>query len=308
MELDRVDPALRDAVQRMRGVPLAHPLGRALGRLGPRLMRWPRVEGVRIGRGRLGAAGGRRVRVRTYSPPVRRTDAVLLWIHGGGMVIGAPHMDDLFCTELSAGLGLRIASVDYRLAPEHPFPAPLDDCAAAFAGLVRRGHRRIAVGGQSAGGGLAAALAQRLLDEGGQQPIAQLLLCPMLDDRTAADRAADATEHFVWNNRSNLLGWQSLLGAGPGAAETPPHAVPARRTDLAGLPPAWIGVGDIDLFHDEDADYAERLRAAGVDAELLVVPGAPHGFESIAAETEPAIAFRAAAQRWLGERVVQPAP
>lgn len=294
MHLDRVDPALRDYVSRMRGVDTGGRVGRLLGRVAPRLMRWPREPAVRIGRGRLGG-----VRVRTYAPPQRRTDAVLLWIHGGGMLIGAPHMDDSFCSEVAARLGMRVASVDYRLAPEHPFPTPLDDCATAFAALVERGHERIVVGGQSAGGGLAAALAQRLRDAGGVQPIAQLLFCPMLDDRTAADRAQDELEHFVWNNRSNLAGWRAYLGAEPGSDAVPDAAVPARRVSLTGLPPAWIGVGDIDLFHDENVAYAERLRADGVAAELRVVPGAPHGFESLAASSAPAREQRDAAIDWL---------
>lgn len=298
MELERVDPTLRDAVTRMRGVGIERRLGRAIGRVAPRLVRFPRTPGVRIASARVGG-----VRVRTYQPARSRTDAVLLWVHGGGMLIGAPHIDDQLCTETADRLGLRIVSVDYRLTPEHPFPAPLDDCARVWTGLVERGERRIAIGGQSAGAGLAAALAQRLLDEGGQQPIAQLLLCPMLDDRTAADTARDGEEHLVWDNRSNRLGWRSFLGLEPGAATVPAHAVPARRADLAGLPPAWIGVGDIDLFHDEDVAYAERLRAAGVDVDLVIVPGAPHGFESIAADAELSRTHRAAAQAWLATRI-----
>ncbi|WP_413318506.1 alpha/beta hydrolase [Agrococcus sp. 1P02AA] len=296
MELDRVDPALRAAVQRPLGLPIDTRAGRLLGRLGPRLIRWPREPGVRIGRSRLGG-----VRVRTYAPATRRTEAVLLWIHGGGMVLGAPPMDDRFCSEIAAELGMRVASVDYRLAPDHPFPAPLDDCAAVHEALVERGCARIAIGGQSAGGGLAAALALRLRDAGGQRPIAQLLLCPMLDDRTAADRSLDAAEHFVWSNASNRIGWRALLGQEPGGATAPAHAVPARAADLSGLPSAWIGVGDIDLFHAEDLAYAERLRAAGVEVEVREVPGAPHGFESIAPSTEPAVRFRAAARAWLAE-------
>jgi len=298
VELERVAPELRDAVARLGGVPLERRVGRAIGRIAPRLMRWPREPGVRIGRARIGG-----VRVRTYAPPEVRSDAVLLWIHGGGMLIGAPAMDDRFCSETAARLGIRVVSVDYRLAPEHPFPAPLDDCARVFAGLIARGDARIALGGQSAGAGLAAGLAQRLLDEGGPQPIAQLLDCPMLDDRTAADAARDDEAHFVWDNRENRLGWRSLLGQEPGAPSAPAHAVPARRADLVGLPPAWIGVGSIDLFHDEDVAYADRLRAAGADVELLVVPGAPHGLLAVAARSALAERYRRAAQDWLRARI-----
>ncbi|ERG65060.1 hypothetical protein L332_11500 [Agrococcus pavilionensis RW1] len=294
MELERVDPELREAVAALRGVDLRRPIGRWLGRVAPRLIRWPREAGVRIRGERLGG-----VRVRTYAPPCIRSDAVLLWVHGGGMIIGAPHMDDRVCSEIAAHAGIAVVSVDYRLAPEHPFPAPLDDCERVFAALVAQGHERIAVGGQSAGAGLAASLAQRLLDAGGAQPVAQLLFCPMLDDRTAARTELDAERHFVWDNRANRLGWRALLAREPGAATVPEHAVPARRDDLRGLPPAWIGVGDIDLFHDEDVDYAERLREAGVDVQLDVVPGAPHGLDAIAGGSRLAAAHRRSAIDWL---------
>ncbi|GLI26507.1 esterase [Agromyces rhizosphaerae] len=246
--------------------------------------------------------------VRVFTPP-GASGAALVWIHGGGYVIGAAEMDDRACAGLAARLGITVVSVQYRLAPAHPFPAPLDDCVAAWEWVQREAAGRgldpelVAVGGQSAGGGLAAALAQRLADLGGTQPAAQLLYCPMLDDRTAATRAHDARRHFAWSNRDNLVGWRSYLGAAPGAAEVPAYAVPARRADLAGLPPAWVGVGDIDLFHDEDVAYAEALRAAGVEVTTDVVPGAPHGFETIAWSSEMAKAFRRRAEEWLAARL-----
>ncbi|MBT2518189.1 alpha/beta hydrolase [Streptomyces sp. ISL-90] len=247
--------------------------------------------------------------VRVVTPAGGGSGGALLWIHGGGLVIGAATMDDRLCAQLAARLGIVVVSVEYRLAPEHPFPAPLDDCAAAWQWLrdaaSARGvdPHRIAVGGQSAGGGLAAALVQRVHDAGGPQPIAQLLYCPMLDDRTAARRDLDAVRHFAWNNRDNLVGWSSYLGGPPGAARGPDHAVPARRADVSGLPAAWIGVGDIDLFHDEDLAYAAALRDAGVECTVDVVPGAPHGFESIGWDAELVRAFHARAQAWLGERL-----
>ncbi len=235
--------------------------------------------------------------------------AALLWIHGGGLVIGAAATDDGFCADLAERLGIVVVSVEYRLAPQHPFPVPLDDCVAAWRWLQdaapARGidPTRIAVGGQSAGGGLAAALAQRLLGEDGAQPVAQLLYSPMLDDRTATRRDVDAVRHFAWTNRDNLVGWSSYLQAAPGADTVPDFAVPARRTDLTGLPPAWIGVGDIDLFHDEDLAYAAALRDAGVECTVDVVPGAPHAFESVARGAEVALAFHARARAWLQEQL-----
>jgi acetyl esterase/lipase len=247
--------------------------------------------------------------VRVFTPTGGGNGGAVLWFHGGGLVIGAAASDDRFCAQLAVELDIVVVAVEYRLAPEHPFPAPLDDGVAAWqwvqdAASARGLDRaRVAVAGQSAGGGLAAALAQRLHDAGGPQPVAQLLYCPMLDDRTAARRELDAVRHFAWTNRDNRVGWSSYLAGPPGVAAVPDHAVPARRADLAGLPPAWIGVGDIDLFHDEDLAYAAALRAAGVECTVDVVPGAPHGFETIARDAEPARAFRARAQAWLGERL-----
>lgn len=164
------------------------------------------------------------------------------------------------------------------------------------------------IGGQSAGGGLAAALVQQIHDEPGVQPVAQWLFCPMLDDRTDADRSLDAVRHYLWDNRSNLVGWRSYLGVEPGAPEVPAYAVPARREDLTGLPPAWIGTGDIELFHDENRRYAEALTAAQVPTVLDVVPGAPHAFESIRGTATVAVDYRHRAEHWLSERLATRPP
>jgi acetyl esterase/lipase len=242
--------------------------------------------------------------LRVFRPEQRRHSAALLWIHGGGLVLGSARMDDRFCAATARELGIVVASVEYRRAPQHPFPAALDDCLAAWTWLAATEGPRIAVGGQSAGGGLAAALTQRLHDADGADPVAQLLFCPMLDDRTAARRDLDAADHLMWHNRDNLFGWSSYLGREPGTPDLPPYAVPARRTDLTGLPPTWIGVGDIDLFHDEDRDYADRLTAAGVDTTFVLVPGAPHAFESWAPKTALAGSHLAGARDWLLARLV----
>ncbi len=223
-------------------------------------------------------------------------------------MIGSARMNDRLCGETAHQLGVTIVSVDYRLAPKHPFPAAIDDSHSAWGWLIAHAAElgvdvdRIAVGGQSAGGGLAACLAQRLHDEG-ERVVAQWLFCPMLDDRTAADRAHDATGHFVWNNRSNLAGWSSYLGAAPGAASVPPYAVAARRDDLSGLPPAWIYTSDIELFYDEDVSYARRLQDAGVEVTLDVVAAAPHGFEAWATDTPLAQQLFANARSWLGTKL-----
>ncbi|MWB99730.1 alpha/beta hydrolase [Agromyces seonyuensis] len=290
--------------------------GRALVRAAMHLMPKARSSTtVRVER--IEIHGGQPVDVFT---PVRfgadGPDAALLWIHGGGMVIGASAQDADRCTQIAEELGITVVSAEYRLAPEHPYPAPLDDVAGAWGWLqrhaVERGidPERVAIGGQSAGGGLAAGLVLRLHDLGGVQPAAQWLYCPMIDDRTAADRTRDEPEHFVWTNRANLVGWGAYLRgvAEAGASDVPAYAAPSRRTDLAGLPPAWIGVGDIDLFAAEDRAYAEALAAAGVDTSFVVVPGAPHGFESLAGTTSLARDYDAGARAWLAERLAVPSP
>lgn len=230
-----------------------------------------------------GRDGGPSVRVEVY----RRNGLAgalpaLLWIHGGGYVMGAVVNDDDWCSRIATELEVAVVSTDYRKAPKHPFPAALDDCFASLTWLIEHADElgidpsRVMVGGNSAGGGLAAALAQRAHDEG--VPVTfQLLVYPMLDDRTVPRAEALKKWALVWNPPANRYGWTSYLGAEPGTGEPPQYAVPARRDDLSGLPPAWIGVGSIDLFHDEDVEYARRLRQAGVECTLFVAPGMPHG-------------------------------
>jgi acetyl esterase/lipase len=245
-------------------------------------------------------------RLRLYVPE-NQSGAGLLWIHGGGMIIGAPRQDDRFCAETAAQLGITIASADYRMAPEHPYPLPQQDCRAVWLWLQANAAElgvdpaRVAVGGSSSGGGLAASLVNTLHDAGGVQPAGQWLLYPMLDDRTAARVELDAVDHYVWNNVANRVGWSALLRgtAVPGADGVPSAAAPARREDLAGLPPAWIGVGSVDLFHDESVDYARRLAEAEVPVTLDVVPGAPHGFESLAPHAGVVRDIVGRARQWL---------
>jgi acetyl esterase/lipase len=236
------------------------------------------------------AALGPGASVRLFRPAASTTPApALLWIHGGGYVIGTAAQDDKLCARFADALGTVVASVDYRLAPEHPYPAALNDCYSALtllAELPMIDRSRIAIGGASAGGGLAAALALMVRDRNEIPVAAQLLVYPMLDDRTVEPPQAGRPRVRMWNHRSNRFGWASYLGAADAAV-----AVPARREDLAGLPPAWIGVGDVDLFHDEDVAYAARLKAAGVRCELEVVPGAFHGFDLVMPRTSVARAF-----------------
>jgi acetyl esterase/lipase len=198
----------------------------------------------------------------------------MLWIHGGGLVIGTPAIDDAANRLFAEKLGITVVAPAYRLAPEHPYPAALDDLWDALQRVKQLGQP-IVVAGASAGGGLAAALCLRARERGDASIRFQLLIYPMLDDRTT-QQSFDERNMRLWNNAANRFGWESYLGK---RTELPAEAVPARAASLAGLPPAWIGVGTNDLFHDEDVAYAGRLRAAGVNTELEVVPGAFHGFD-----------------------------
>jgi acetyl esterase/lipase len=229
------------------------------------------------------------VRVWVYRAAENRTVPGLLWIHGGGYLIGSPGQDDDLCRRYSAELGATVAAVDYRLAPEFQHPVPLEDCYAALSWLTDQptvDGERVAIAGASAGGGLAAALAQLAHDRGEIQPCAQLLAYPMLDDRTTDRSDIDERGMRLWDKPSNRFAWAAYLGN-----TDPDDAVPARRKDVSGLPPAWIGVGTLDLFHDEDLHYAERLRAAGVPCHVEEVPGAFHGFDGMAPKAKVSQAF-----------------
>lgn len=261
--------------------------------------------GVRVESVDLPTGGG----VRVFTPPGGGNGAALVSMHGGGMVIGSASMDDSESVRTALDLDIVVVSVDYRLAPEHPFPAAHEDCFAAWRWLQRGARERgvdsgrVAVSGVSAGGGLAASLVHRIHDEGGVPAAGQLLFSPMLDDRTAARRELDGAKHILWGNRANRIGWRSYLGMEPGGADVPEYAVAARREDLSGLAPAWIGTGDIELFHAENRAYAEALEAAGVDCTLDVVPGAPHSFESAAGKAPVVQEYRRRAFGWLRERL-----
>ena len=234
-----------------------------------------------------GTDGAPDVFMRIYRPRSLRTAApALFWIHGGGFILGHPFQDEVANIDFARTLGITVAAVRYRLGPEHPSPAAVEDAYAALTWLFAHADQRlidptrIAVGGASAGGGLAAGLVLYAHDRGEVEPAFQLLVYPMLDDRTVLRTDMDTRNVRMWTPGSNRFGWTSYLGAEPGSADVSPYAAPARRESVAGLPPAWIGVGTLDLFHDEDLVYAERLAASGVPCELLVVDGAFHGFDA----------------------------
>ncbi len=236
------------------------------------------------------------ISIRLHTPAEQQTPGpVFLWIHGGGYVLGTASQDDPLCAQVARNLGVTVAAVDYRLAPRFPYPIPLEDCYDALAWLAAQPFTdpsRIAIGGASAGGGLAAGLALLARDRAAITPVLQLLAYPMIDDRTAMRRDIDQRGFRLWNNRANAYGWRCYTGLEPGDDQIDGYAAAARHHDLAGVAPAWIGIGTQDLFHDENLAYAERLRAAGVKCELEVVPGAFHGFDAVAPKAPVTRQFR----------------
>lgn len=256
--------------------------------------------------------------VGAYYSPSKPTEEgaagrAVLWIHGGGRIMGSASgvPESAACSRIVQRLGVPVLSARYRLATRHPFPAALDDLRGAYEWLAGRiaesegsddgasgaAESRIAVGGDSGGAGLAAELCQRILDEGQRAvatassaeptaplPVCQLLIYPMLDDRTCVDASlSKLPPHLTWNFRENAYAWSCYLGPGhePGDETLPEYASASRRTDLSGLPPAFILVGDLDLFHAECVDYARRLKDDGVETELVEIKGGFHGMMTL---------------------------
>lgn len=233
-----------------------------------------------------GPADALEVRVLIYTPPQSASaKPAVLHIHGGGYVLGAPEMDDARNQALASELGLVVVSVDYRLPPKYPFPAPIEDCYAALRWLFAHAAEfsidpsRIGIYGESAGGGLTAALALLARDRQEVNIAFQLLIYPMIDDRTCIAAPNPHTGEFIWTRESNTFGWSCLLGKPPGGEGVSAYAAAARAESLADLPPTFIGVGALDLFLEENLAYAQRLMRAGVPTELHVYPKAYHGFE-----------------------------
>jgi len=247
-----------------------------------------------------GPADSPPLRVLCYRPvDTEHPLPAVLHIHGGGYVLGSPDMSDFANRRLATDVKCAVFSVDYRLAPESPHPAPVEDCYTALAWMHAKASAleidrdRIAVKGESAGGGLAASLALLARDRGQVQLAYQQLIYPMLDDRTGTEGTSEPHRfvgEYVWTPRHNRFGWACLLGAAPGMAGVSPYAAAARAHDLSGLPPCFIAVGALDLFLEENMDYARRLTRAGVPTELHVYPGAFHGFDAAPQTARTAIA------------------
>ena len=245
------------------------------------------------------AADGHRVLVRVYRPKQRRDRSPgLYWIHGGGMVLGSVDINDASCAAIASDLNVVVASVEYRLAPEFPYPTPLEDCYCGLVWFFDQAEAfgldtaRIAIGGASAGGCLAAGLALLARDRKQVSPCFQLLTFPMLDDRNETPSSFMIDDNRVWNRDANMAGWSAYLDGNNGADDVPYYAAPARATDLGGLPPAIITVGGLDIFLDEDIAYAQALLAAEVPCELHVYPGAFHGSSTLVPDSDTSRRWR----------------
>ncbi|MFJ8011500.1 alpha/beta hydrolase [Streptomyces sp. NPDC096339] len=238
---------------------------------------------------------------------------LLYYMHGGGMIMGnAWSVLPRILREWVLPLDLAVISVEYRLAPQAKYPEPLEDC---YAGLVWAAENaaelgtdpeRIVIGGKSAGGGLAAALALLARDRGGPAALGQLLLSPMLDDRGGTFSSRQMSGLGVWDPTSNETAWKALLGDRHGAADLPPYAAPSRATDLSRLPPAYIDTGSAEMFRDENVAYANAIWQAGGQAELHVWPGAYHGFDGLAPHAALTRDAGHARTRWLRRLLAKP--
>ena len=289
MDIVRLDPEMQDAYRRLPKTRFSNPFVRVAIQLKSRLTSFDidPPKGITKRDIRLKSST-----LRLYIPQTRQSNGAVLWAHGGGYAFGGVGLTDYQCLHLAKSLGVVVASVDYRLAPRYPFPAAHNDCYDAWRYLLEQvssleiAADNIALAGQSAGAGLMAGLIQRLVDENGIQPKAQVLIYPMIDDRTAAEKKNDVEDHFLWNNRSNRAAWGWYLNTKPGKPESKAYSVPARRKNLEGLPIAWVGVGELDLFYEETTRYVSQLENSSVDHEFVIVPGAPHGFDVVASRAE----------------------
>ncbi|MFE7315986.1 alpha/beta hydrolase [Streptomyces sp. NPDC057555] len=260
-----------------------------------------------------GASDGRDLTLISARPAgIARQLPLLYYLHGGGMIMGnAWSVLPRLLRDWALTLELAVVSVEYPLAPQARYPEPVEDCyaglvwVAAHAAELGIDADRVIIGGKSAGGGLAAALALLTRDRGGPAPIGQLLLCPMLDDRNNTFSSHQMAGTDTWDRTSNATAWQALLGDRYGAEDLPAYAAPARATDLSRLPPAYIEVGSAETFRDEDVAYANAIWQAGGQAELHVWPGACHGFDTLAPQAVLSQDAHTARTRWLRRILTQ---
>jgi acetyl esterase/lipase len=291
--LERVDPELRAVLEALPEIDLSRniPKLRELLERANAPLRAALPAVAEVATSDHVAPGDPNVRVRVYARADRAGEsAALLWVHGGGMVVGSLDEDDHLCKTMARDTGCVIASVEYRLAPEHQHPAHVDDAYTALRWLATRTDElriepsRIAIGGASAGGGIAAGTALLARDRGEVPLCFQYLIYPMIDDRACTQSNDEIAFAKVWNRDANRLGWAAYLGDRAGGRDVALYAAPARATvdDVRGLPSTYIDVGELDPFRDEDIAYATVLMQAGVPCELHVTPGAFHGSEAMA--------------------------
>jgi acetyl esterase/lipase len=303
--LGLVDPELRDIALRMKAMTESYtPLSiekLSLRRATIAAMAPPWLEGITVEERQIaGAPGDPDVTIFIVNAKPAARGPAILHLHGGGFNAGSSRAGMCQIQELAAALDCVVVSVEYRLAPETPFPGALADNYAGLrwthenAAEIGADPARIAILGESAGGGHAALLALKARDEGTYPICFQVLIYPMLDDRTGTSREMPAhIGAFGWNAETNRFGWQCYLGHAPGGDDVAPEAVPARIENLAGLPPTFIGTGTLDLFVSENIIFANRLIEAAVPVELVVIPGVIHGFDTLAKESGAARRFTA---------------
>lgn len=293
---DRVPPAITaDMIDRFRAIPPDPTVGGALEALGI-------VHDRRI----LPAYGHATIEASIFRPTAASgAGPGILYLHGGGMVFGNRFGGVGAYLPLVATHGAVVVAIDYRLAPEHPDPVPVEDCyaalewAAAHAAELSVDADRLIVAGQSAGAGLAAGVALLARTRGGPRIAGQVLVSPMLDDRNDTGSARQIDGIGVWDRTSNETGWSALLGDRRGGPDVADPSAPGRADDLAGLPPAFLSVGSAEVFRDETVAFASRIWAGGGVAELHVWPGGFHGFEGFAPGARISTDAAAARDAWL---------
>ncbi len=298
MNPDRLAPEIRKAVLSLPRIPWhiksLFPISRLMYNIGART---PLDKGVKVTK-----EVNDGVEMMIFTPKNAAPQGAILWMFGGGHWAGKPKHLNSISSKVVNELSVAVFVPNYRLAPKHPFPADIDDCFESWNWLVSNAKKcnipsdKLAIAGHSAGGGIAAALAQRIRDHGGIQPQAQCLFYPMIDDRTAVDHSLDIKNHFVWNNKVNRICWNTYLNPHrAGAKKLPKYAAASRCENLSGLPSAWIGQCELDLFFEEYNIYARRLKEAGISCDIHLVKGVPHAFEVMAPKEEISIQFEAAA-------------
>ncbi|KAI8635371.1 Alpha/Beta hydrolase protein [Xylariaceae sp. FL1651] len=254
----------------------------------------PVQEGVQETKHTITSIDGTSIDVHRFVPPAAASDSspqrAILFVFGGGMVAGSMDIWRVSIKDLAHRTGTQVFAVDYRLAPEHPGPAAVEDVYSAVVWLQSNAAqfnvdpKRVVLNGKSAGGGICAGVALMARDKGLQPPLAAVaLVYPMLDDRTVIPADHPLHEHMTWTAQANDLGWKALLGKEREERtdeNVPIYCAPARAEDVSGLPDTYIDVGTLDLFRDEDIAYAGRLVAANVSVEFHLYLGVPHGFDS----------------------------